>query len=71
MQRGITGRYEVNGIGGEQVRAFVLHPLPPNPPLDLSSRDRPGRYVGAAEVDEDDEPFKANCSLANSRDLYL
>ena len=37
MQRGITGRYEVTGIGGEQVKAFVPHPLPPNPPLDLSN----------------------------------
>ncbi len=37
MQRGITGRYEITGISGEQVRAFVPHPLPPNPPLDLSN----------------------------------
>src|SRR3990172_4187361 len=37
MQRGITGRYEATGIGGEQVKAFVPHPLSPNPPLDLSN----------------------------------
>ncbi|MBI2976295.1 MAG: Fic family protein [Chloroflexi bacterium] len=37
MQRGITGRYEITNIGSEQVRAFIPHPLPPNPPLDLSN----------------------------------
>jgi Fic family protein len=37
MQRGITGRYEITSIGGEQVRAFIPHPLPPTPPLDLSN----------------------------------
>jgi len=35
MQRGETGRYEVTGIGGEQVRAFVPSPLPPVPPVAL------------------------------------
>ncbi|MEW6218777.1 MAG: Fic family protein [Thermodesulfobacteriota bacterium] len=33
MERGETGRYEVTSVGGEQVRAFVPAPLPPNPPL--------------------------------------
>lgn len=36
MERGSTGRYEVTRVGGEEVRAFVPAPLPPNPPLDLS-----------------------------------
>ena len=36
MQRSLTGRYDVSAIGGEQVRAFVPHPLPPIPALDLS-----------------------------------
>ncbi len=36
MQRGATGRYELIGTAGEQVRAFVPHPLPPRPPVDLS-----------------------------------
>lgn len=36
MQRGITGRYETTNLGGEQVRAFIPHPLPPDPPLDLT-----------------------------------
>lgn len=41
MRRGITGRYEVTLVGGEQVRAFVPDPLPPKPPLELSnSRQR-------------------------------
>ena len=32
-----TGRYEVTVAGGETVRAFMPHPLPPqNPPVDLS-----------------------------------
>ncbi len=33
MKRGETGRYEVITVGGEQVRAFVPAPLPPEPPL--------------------------------------
>jgi len=36
MHRGLTGRYEVTAAGGEQVRAFVPSPLPPDPPLELS-----------------------------------
>lgn len=35
MHRGLTGRYEVTTTAGESVRAFVPHPLPPVPPLDL------------------------------------
>jgi Fic family protein len=31
MKRGDTGRYEVSSSGGEPVRAFVPHPLPPVP----------------------------------------
>ncbi len=36
MERGPTGRYDVTGVGGEEVRAFVPNPLPPEPPLELS-----------------------------------
>ena len=35
MQRGDTGRYVDTSVGGEQVRAFVPDPLPPNPPVAL------------------------------------
>lgn len=35
MQRGETGHYEATSVGGEQVRAFVPSPLPPQPPLAL------------------------------------
>ncbi len=35
MKRGPTGRYTVTTVGGEPVRAFVPHPLPPDPPLDF------------------------------------
>ncbi len=35
MKRGLTGRYEVQTVGGETVRAFVPLPLPPDPPLVL------------------------------------
>ena len=31
------GRYENTAVGGETVRAFVPLPLPPDPPVDLSS----------------------------------
>lgn len=37
MERGSTGRYEVATMGGEEVRAFVPAPLPPEPPLDLGA----------------------------------
>ena len=35
MERPMPGRYEVTVAGGEQVRAFVPAPLPPEPPLNL------------------------------------
>lgn len=38
MQRGATGHYEISNIGGETVRAFIPHPLPPEPPLELDAR---------------------------------
>ena len=33
MQRGLAGQYHVTQVAGETIRAFVPHPLPPNPPL--------------------------------------
>jgi Fic family protein len=35
MNRGLTGRYEVTSSAPERVQAFVPHPLPPVPPLDM------------------------------------
>lgn len=35
MNRGLTGRYEETSFGGETVRAFLPHPLPPVPPLEM------------------------------------
>ena len=36
MERGRTGRFDITRVGGEEVRAFVPNPLPPEPPLELS-----------------------------------
>ena len=36
MKRGLTGYYHTTRVGGEEVRAFVPHPLPPHPPLELT-----------------------------------
>jgi Fic family protein len=36
MRRGMTGRYEVTKVGGEEVRTFIPRPLPPDPPLELA-----------------------------------
>lgn len=30
-----VGNYEVNTIGGEEVRAYIPPPLPPDPPVNL------------------------------------
>lgn len=38
MVRGPTGNYITTTTVGEAVRAFVPHPLPPTPPLDLGGR---------------------------------
>lgn len=38
MQRGLTGRYEISDMGGERIRAFVPHPLPPHPPLEFNAQ---------------------------------
>lgn len=35
MIRGAIGAYEITSAGGEQVRAFVPFPLPPDPPIAL------------------------------------
>jgi len=36
-RRGSTGHYKITSVGGEQVQAFIPHPLPPDPPVDLSN----------------------------------
>jgi Fic family protein len=36
MERGPTGQFDATRVGGEEVRAFVPNPLPPEPPLKLS-----------------------------------
>ena len=36
MKREVTGQYKVTHYDEEQVRAFVPHPLPPVPPLEMS-----------------------------------
>jgi Fic family protein len=41
MRRSTTGTYEVTAVGGETVRAFVPHPLPPQPALDLAGPAQP------------------------------
>ena len=41
MNRGPTGTVSVQTAGGEPVRAFVPHQLPPRPPLDLSNSLQP------------------------------
>lgn len=38
MKRGLTGKYHVTTVGGEEVRAFIPYPLPPSPALDLTGR---------------------------------
>lgn len=37
MRRGSTGEYAITTIGGEQIRAFIPHPLPPHPALMISN----------------------------------
>ena len=37
MRRGSTGQYEITRSAGEQVRAFVPQPLPPDPAVNLSN----------------------------------
>src|SRR6266853_2112235 len=36
-RRGSIGHYEITSVGGEQVQAFIPHPLPPDPPVSLSN----------------------------------
>lgn len=37
MKRGLTGVYSTLRVGGEAVRSFVPHPLPPNPALKIDA----------------------------------
>ena len=41
MERRDTGRYEITSTMGEQVRAFIPAPLPPEPALDISAIQLP------------------------------
>ncbi len=38
MRRGLTGNYETTLVAGETIRAFCPHPLPPEPPLQLTAQ---------------------------------
>jgi len=40
LKRGVTGVYYTTTVPGEAARAFVPHPLPPVPPLQLGHRHR-------------------------------
>ncbi|MBP8646526.1 MAG: Fic family protein [Syntrophobacteraceae bacterium] len=40
MKRGPTGTYQTRKVMGEEIRAFVPDPLPPNPPLEWTSQRR-------------------------------
>lgn len=42
MKRGESGTYAVTVVGGETVRAFLPHPLPPRPPLAFDGRLQQG-----------------------------
>ena len=41
MRRENTGRYEIRMSGGEEIRAFIPAPLPPDPPLALNGALQP------------------------------
>lgn len=38
MRREPTGIYQIKKVTGEQIRAFIPHPLPPDPPLEWTSQ---------------------------------
>jgi Fic family protein len=38
MRREPTGIYQIKKVAGEQIRAFIPHPLPPDPPLEWTSQ---------------------------------
>lgn len=38
MDRGLTGKYEISFVAGEKIKAFIPHPLPPKPPLNLTDK---------------------------------
>jgi len=40
MKRGPTGEYRTISVAGEAVCAFVPKPLPPDPPVSLSSHEQ-------------------------------
>lgn len=55
MQRGTTGKYEISTFGGEEVRAFVPHPLPPEPKASLEGdlreiHDEANRALGRLDA---------------------
>lgn len=48
MKRGLTGIYLPISTVGEKATAFVPHPLPPNPPVEIGASL--GKLLDAASV---------------------
>jgi len=66
VKRGVTGKYDVTAVGGEQVRAFIPDPLPPVPAISFEGGLQPaleaavlaiGRLDGVAALLPDKSLF--------------
>ena len=71
MKRGETGRYEITRIAGESVRAFVPHPLPPDPLVVLDASLQHALKAADAAITDLNQAFETSTHQQSLRDLLV
>ena len=71
MKRGEIGRYETTRIASESVRAFVPHPLPPDPPVVLDASLQQALKAAEAAVANLNQAFETSTHQQSLRDRLV
>lgn len=71
MKRGEVGRYETTRIAGESVRAFVPHPLPPDPPVVLDASLQDALKAADAAITDLNQAVETSTHQQSLRDLLV
>lgn len=71
MKRGEIGRYETTRIAGESVRAFVPHPLPPDPPVVLDASLQQALNAAEASIANLNQAFETSTHQQSLRDRLV
>lgn len=71
MRRGKIGRYETTRIAGESVRAFVPHPLPPDPPVVMDASLQQALNAAEAVIANLSKAFETSTHQQSLRDRLV